>query len=176
MPASWDPFPAGHEEPVDVVLWNTGFRPAMNHLAPLRLREPGGGIRMLDEVSPARDRRILLVGYGSTASTIGANRAGRLAGDRDPFGAGQRVLQFQRAFDDPRFQRFIGAADGQPLRLLLVAGVRHFQQCQFETGVFRQGFQDAIGFLAIRRAVVKHGDLPAWVISRNVLAVNPILG
>ena len=80
MPASWDPFPAGHEEPVDVVFWNTGFRPALNHLAPLGLREPGGGIRMLDEVSPARDRRILLVGYGSTASTIGANRAGRLAG------------------------------------------------------------------------------------------------
>jgi hypothetical protein len=46
--------------------------------------------------------------------------------------------------------------------LLLVAGVRHFQQGQFETGVFRQGFQDAIGFLAIRRAVVKHGDLLAF--------------
>ena len=42
MPASWDPFPAGHEEPVDVVFWNTGFRPALNHLAPLGLREPGG--------------------------------------------------------------------------------------------------------------------------------------
>jgi hypothetical protein len=35
---------------------------------------------MSDEVTVAKDPRVLLVGYGSTASTIGANRAGRLAG------------------------------------------------------------------------------------------------
>ena len=36
----------GPEETVhaDVILWATGFRPALDHLAPLRLREPGGGI------------------------------------------------------------------------------------------------------------------------------------
>lgn len=80
QPASWDPFPPGHREQVDTIFWNTGFRPALNHLAPLHLREPGGGITMADEVTVARDPRVLLVGYGSTASTIGANRAGRLAG------------------------------------------------------------------------------------------------
>lgn len=80
QPDSWAPFPAGHEEPVDTIFWNTGFRPALNHLAPLHLREPGGGITMADEVTVAKDPRVLLVGYGSTASTIGANRAGRLAG------------------------------------------------------------------------------------------------
>lgn len=81
VPESWDPWPAGHEEDVDVIFWNTGFRPALRHLAPLRLHEPGSrGIRMLDEVTPAKDPRVLLVGYGSTASTVGATRAGRLAG------------------------------------------------------------------------------------------------
>ncbi|WP_424215671.1 NAD(P)-binding domain-containing protein [Streptomyces sp. BI20] len=65
----------GHAEEVDVILWATGFRPAMEHLAPLRLREPGGGIRMAG-TRAARDERVHLVGYGPSASTIGANRAG----------------------------------------------------------------------------------------------------
>jgi cation diffusion facilitator CzcD-associated flavoprotein CzcO len=80
LPESWQPFPAGHEERVDVIFWNTGFRPALRHLAPLKLRSSGGGVRMADEVSVADDSRVLLVGYGSTASTVGATRAGRLAG------------------------------------------------------------------------------------------------
>ncbi|AZM44776.1 pyridine nucleotide-disulfide oxidoreductase [Streptomyces sp. WAC 06738] len=62
----------------DAILWATGFRAAVDHLAPLRLREPGGGIRM-DGTRAARDPRIHLVGYGPSASTIGANRAGRAA-------------------------------------------------------------------------------------------------
>ena len=82
VPESWDPLPAGTAMDVDVIFWNTGFRPALRHLAPMKLRGPEGGIRMLDEVTPAADHRILLVGYGSTASTVGATRAGRLAGRR----------------------------------------------------------------------------------------------
>jgi pyruvate/2-oxoglutarate dehydrogenase complex dihydrolipoamide dehydrogenase (E3) component len=62
----------------DVVLWATGFRAALDHLAPLRLREPGGGIRV-EGTRVARDPRIHLIGYGPSASTIGANRAGRTA-------------------------------------------------------------------------------------------------
>lgn len=62
----------------DVILWATGFRPVVNHLAPLRLREPGGGIRVEDTVA-VLDPRVHLVGYGPSASTIGANRAGRTA-------------------------------------------------------------------------------------------------
>jgi cation diffusion facilitator CzcD-associated flavoprotein CzcO len=62
----------------DVLLWATGFRPALDHLAPLRLREPGGGI-VMDGTQVARDGRVQLVGYGPSASTIGANRAGRTA-------------------------------------------------------------------------------------------------
>lgn len=62
----------------DTLLWATGFRPAVEHLAPLRLREAGGGIR-LDGTRVVADPRIHLVGYGPSASTIGANRAGRTA-------------------------------------------------------------------------------------------------
>ncbi len=71
-------WPDGTEAAADVILWATGFRAALDHLAPLRLREPGGGIRM-DGTRVAADPRIHLVGYGPSASTIGANRAGRTA-------------------------------------------------------------------------------------------------
>ena len=68
-------------EPVDVILWATGFRPAISHLAPLHLRGPRGGIA-LDGTTAMTDPRVQLVGYGPSASTIGANRAGRLAATR----------------------------------------------------------------------------------------------
>jgi thioredoxin reductase len=71
-------WPDGGYQHVDVILWCTGFRAALDHLAPLHLREPGGGIRM-DGTGVVRDPRIQLVGYGPSASTIGANRAGREA-------------------------------------------------------------------------------------------------
>ncbi|MFJ3499082.1 NAD(P)-binding domain-containing protein [Streptomyces sp. NPDC090135] len=63
---------------VDVILWATGFRAAIDHLTPLRLREPGGGIQV-EGTRAVRDERVHLVGYGPSASTIGANRAGRAA-------------------------------------------------------------------------------------------------
>ena len=62
----------------DVILWATGFRAAVTHLAPLRLRGTGGGIRM-DGTHVDGEPRLHLVGYGPSASTIGANRAGRSA-------------------------------------------------------------------------------------------------
>lgn len=71
----WD---FGRFEAVDAVLWATGFRPAVSHLAPLHLRSPQGGIR-LDGTTAVVDPRVQLVGYGPSASTIGANRAGRVA-------------------------------------------------------------------------------------------------
>ncbi|MGY1439704.1 NAD(P)-binding domain-containing protein [Streptomyces reniochalinae] len=71
----WDD---GSRAAADTILWATGFRPAVDHLAPLRLRESGGGIR-LDGTRAVRDPRVHLVGYGPSASTIGANRAGRAA-------------------------------------------------------------------------------------------------
>ena len=65
----------------DVILWCTGFRSALDHLAPLMLRGPDGGIVMTGRLATqvAKDPRIHLVGYGPSASTIGANRAGGAA-------------------------------------------------------------------------------------------------
>lgn len=66
---------------VDVILWCTGFRSSLDHLAPLMLRNENGGISMTGRLATQvkKDPRIHLVGYGSSASTIGANRAGGAA-------------------------------------------------------------------------------------------------
>lgn len=61
----------------DAVLWATGFRADLRHLAPLHLRTAAGGVVVADGRS-ADEPRLFLAGYGPQASTIGANRAGRL--------------------------------------------------------------------------------------------------
>lgn len=71
-------WPDGTHKPADVILWATGFRAAIDHLAPLGLREVGGGVRMAG-TRAAAEPRLHLVGYGPSASTVGANRAGRTA-------------------------------------------------------------------------------------------------
>ena len=70
--------PAPAHLAADVILWATGYRPALGHLAPLRLRGQGGGI-VMDGPQVVADPRVQLVGYGPSASTVGANRAGRTA-------------------------------------------------------------------------------------------------
>jgi cation diffusion facilitator CzcD-associated flavoprotein CzcO len=71
----------GEEQRADVILWCTGFRSSLDHLAPLMLREETGGITMTGRLATQaeKDPRIHLVGYGPSASTIGANRAGAAA-------------------------------------------------------------------------------------------------
>ena len=72
--------PDGSLWPADVIVWATGFRPAVAHLAPLHLRSEHGGIQLDQRGTTAvADPRVQLVGYGPSASTIGANRAGRAA-------------------------------------------------------------------------------------------------
>lgn len=82
----WGDDLAGRSERVDVILWATGFRPAVDHLAPLGLRSPEGGIALVPvrgnvqgATTTVRDPRVQLVGYGPSASTVGASRAGRQA-------------------------------------------------------------------------------------------------
>lgn len=70
--------PDGSFVAADVILWATGFRAALDHLAPLHLRLPGGGIRV-DDSRATDEPRLFLIGYGPSASTVGANRAGRAA-------------------------------------------------------------------------------------------------
>ncbi|MGP9845432.1 FAD-dependent oxidoreductase [Brachybacterium sp. 107] len=68
----------GTETGLDTILWATGFRHELRHLRPLGLHNAVGGIA-LDGTAVVSDPRIHLLGYGPSASTIGANRAGRAA-------------------------------------------------------------------------------------------------
>lgn len=63
---------------VDTILWATGFRPALDHLAPLNLVNEQGGVAVAGTEVRA-DPRIHLIGFGPSQSTVGANRAGREA-------------------------------------------------------------------------------------------------
>ena len=67
----------GAFQQADAIIWSTGFRPELRHLAPLKLREKEGGVVVAQGAS-WKDPRIFFAGYGPQASTIGANRAGRL--------------------------------------------------------------------------------------------------
>src|SRR5699024_11356045 len=71
----------GRETALDVLLWATGFRHELRHLRPLSLHNRRGGITM-DGTAVADDPRIHLLGYGPSASTIGADRACRAAVNR----------------------------------------------------------------------------------------------
>ncbi|MCK9249074.1 MAG: NAD(P)/FAD-dependent oxidoreductase [Solirubrobacteraceae bacterium] len=68
----------GAHVPVDVILWATGFKPAIAHLDPLALRNDRGGIA-LRGTRVADEPRVHLIGFGPSQSTVGANRAGRVA-------------------------------------------------------------------------------------------------
>lgn len=68
--------PDGSFERADAILWATGFRADIGHLAPLGLRTTAGGIRVANGRS-LDEPRLFLIGYGPSRSTVGANRAGR---------------------------------------------------------------------------------------------------
>lgn len=61
---------------VDVLLWATGFRPAIGHLDGLHLRTAAGGVA-LQGTRVRSEPRVHLIGFGPSQSTVGANRAGR---------------------------------------------------------------------------------------------------
>lgn len=76
----------GSTQDVDTIIWCTGFRPALGHLAPLRLRRVGGVIATGpgDETQAADEPRVHLVGYGdwtgaASATLIGVGRTARTA-------------------------------------------------------------------------------------------------
>ena len=73
----------GTEQAADVVLWCTGFRPDLAHLAPLKLRAADGRIATEGTRSVA-EPRLHLVGYGDwtgpgSATLIGVGRTAREA-------------------------------------------------------------------------------------------------
>jgi cation diffusion facilitator CzcD-associated flavoprotein CzcO len=72
----WDGDDSGMAR-ADAIIWATGFRPELRHLSSLKLREKSGGVTV-GQGAAWSDPRVFLAGYGPQASTIGANRAGRM--------------------------------------------------------------------------------------------------
>ena len=60
---------------LNAIVWATGYRPALKHLAPLKLENEQGGIPM-DDTRVRKYPNLHLVGYGPSQSTVGANRFG----------------------------------------------------------------------------------------------------
>jgi len=74
-------WPDGRETPVDAVIWCTGFRPALGHLAPLELSDDQGRIA-LQGTRCIKQPSLWLVGYGdwtdyASATLIGVGRSAR---------------------------------------------------------------------------------------------------
>ncbi len=74
-------WPDGTESSFDTIIWCTGFRPALGHLAGLGLRGPDGLIPT-DGTQAIKESRLHLIGYGdwtgpASATLIGAGRTAR---------------------------------------------------------------------------------------------------
>lgn len=74
-------WPDGSFTPVDVVIWCTGFRPALDHLDALNVRE-SNGLVVTNGTRAKQEPRLWLVGYGewtgfASATLIGVMRSAR---------------------------------------------------------------------------------------------------
>lgn len=74
-------WPDGTEEPIDAVIWCTGFRPSLGHLEPLGVIGDDGRVDT-DGTRSVLERRLWLVGYGdwtgyASATLVGVGRTAR---------------------------------------------------------------------------------------------------
>jgi putative flavoprotein involved in K+ transport len=74
-------WPDGREQQVDAIIWCTGFRPALGHLAGLGVVEPDGRVDV-DGQQSVKEPRLCLTGYGDwcgpgSATLIGSSRVAR---------------------------------------------------------------------------------------------------
>lgn len=81
-------WPDGRAEPADAVVWCTGFRPALAHLAPLGVADAAGRVAVGGSAGTraAAEPRLWLVGYGdwtgfASATLIGVGRSARATVD-----------------------------------------------------------------------------------------------
>ena len=88
----------GTGERVDAVIWCTGFRPALRHLAPLRLRDAEGRVRTSDAggTRSVLEPRVFLVGYGDWTGPASATLLGVGRTARDAAGAIEEYLDHAR--------------------------------------------------------------------------------
>ena len=59
----------------EIVVWCTGFRPTLSHLAPLRLRDTEGRVAV-DGTTAVGERRLHLLGYGGWTGPASATLIG----------------------------------------------------------------------------------------------------
>ena len=76
---------SGREEPVHAIIWCTGFKPALDHLAPLGILDPNGRVPLTGTRATA-EPRLWLLGYGdwtgfASATLIGVGRTARATVD-----------------------------------------------------------------------------------------------
>ncbi|WP_104992369.1 ArsO family NAD(P)H-dependent flavin-containing monooxygenase [Deinococcus sp. NW-56] len=74
-------WPDGSEEAFDAVIWCTGFRPALDYLAPLGVLEPDGRVQV-NGTRSVKEPHLWLVGYGNwtgfaSATLIGVGRSAK---------------------------------------------------------------------------------------------------
>jgi putative flavoprotein involved in K+ transport len=78
-------WPDGRETAADAIVWCTGFRPALAHLAPLGVADARGRVAVRG-ARAVREPRLWLVGYGewtgyASATLIGVGRSARATVD-----------------------------------------------------------------------------------------------
>ncbi|MGC1207859.1 MAG: hypothetical protein WA880_07895 [Ornithinimicrobium sp.] len=71
------------QQHTDAIVWATGFRPALTHLRPLRLREHDGMI-VMSGTRVVKEPRLHLLGYGDwtgpgSATILGVGRTAKAA-------------------------------------------------------------------------------------------------
>ncbi|RQZ64599.1 NAD(P)/FAD-dependent oxidoreductase [Burkholderia cepacia] len=72
----------GKHSSIDVVIWCTGFRPALKHLDPLQIRDVEG-LPRTDGTHARDEKRLWLVGYGEWCGAASATLIGVMRGARD---------------------------------------------------------------------------------------------
>jgi putative flavoprotein involved in K+ transport len=89
----------GTQEPVDAVIWCTGFRPALRHLSALGLRAADGHVRTGGEAGTQSvgEPRLFLVGYGDWTGPASATLLGVGPTVRDTVACIGRRLEFVEA-------------------------------------------------------------------------------
>ncbi|WAL81118.1 ArsO family NAD(P)H-dependent flavin-containing monooxygenase [Pandoraea sp. XJJ-1] len=77
---------------VDVVIWCTGFRPALRHLDPLQICD-GDGLPRTDGTHARNEERLWLVGYGEWCGAASATLIGVMRSAREAAG---NIVQYVR--------------------------------------------------------------------------------
>ena len=75
-------WPDGRETEIDAVIWCTGFRPALEHLASLGVIETSGQVAVVG-TRAVKEPRLWLVGYGEWTGFASATLTGVMRSARD---------------------------------------------------------------------------------------------